>query len=88
MPNDFAKKVKNLSKAQARVMRLLSQGWGARLSHGAAVEINSERVCNVDTITVLVRLGLVYRDENTRYWHATPEGRKLSPNYQEPDLVQ
>lgn len=39
-----------LSPAQAKVMHWLSQGWGARVSHGTAVEINGERVCNVDTM--------------------------------------
>lgn len=38
-----------LSPAQQRVMLWLSQGWGARVSHGSAVEINGNRVCNVDT---------------------------------------
>jgi hypothetical protein len=39
-----------LSPAQQRVMLWLSQGWGARVSHGSAVEINGKRVCNVDTM--------------------------------------
>lgn len=69
-----------LSKAQAKVMLWLSQGWGARVSHGAAVEINGERFCNVDTMTALEMMGLVYRDES-RYWKATDEGKKLSPSY-------
>lgn len=70
-----------LSNAQEKVMLWLSQGWGARVSHGAAVEINGQRVCNVDTITTLVRLGLVERETRAPYWMATEEGRKLSPNY-------
>ncbi|HBP6378493.1 TPA: hypothetical protein L6A07_25260 [Pseudomonas aeruginosa] len=51
-----------LSPAQARVMQWLSQDWGARVSHGAAVEINGERVCNVDTMASLSRMGLVERE--------------------------
>lgn len=66
-------------------MELLSQGWGARVSCGASVEINGERVCNVDTMTVLVRMGLAERETRAPYWMATAEGRKLSPNYR-PDL--
>lgn len=73
-----------LTQAQARVMKWLSQKWSARVSHGSAVEINGQRVCNVDTMTALERLGLVKR-ELSGYWEATPEGRKFSPNYQEPE---
>ena len=29
-------------------MHWLSQGWGARVSSGAAVEVNGARICNVD----------------------------------------
>lgn len=70
-----------LSPAQARVMQWISQGWGARVSHGAAVEINSQRMCNVDTMTTLTKLGLVERDPDSRMWVATAEGRKLTPSY-------
>lgn len=78
-----------LSKAQARVMLWLSQNWSARVSHGAAVEINGERVCNVDTMTTLERYGLVTRSAETKCWEATAEGRKLSPSYcpHEPDQL-
>ena len=62
-------------------MDWLSQGWGARVSSGAAVEVNGERICNVDTMTVLVRLGLAERKSRPPYWMATAAGRKLSPNY-------
>lgn len=77
-----AKAKPKLSTAQSRVMLWLSQGWGARVSHGSAVEINGKRVCNVDTMATLTRLGLVERDSST-YWHATEAGKKLSPRYQE-----
>ncbi|WP_346798095.1 hypothetical protein R5M92_04240 [Halomonas sp. Bachu 37] len=70
-----------LSPAQQRVMRWLSQGWAARLSHGSAVEINGERVCNLDTMTVLVRLGLAERESRPPYWVATGEGRKLREHF-------
>lgn len=70
-----------LTPAQQRVMHWLSQGWGARVSHGCAVEINGERVCNVDTMATLTRLGLVERESRAPYWVATAEGKKLSPSY-------
>ena len=70
-----------LSPAQQKVMLWLSQGWGARVSHGSAVEINGKRICNVDTMAKLERLGLAERESRPPYWIATDEGRKLSPNY-------
>ena len=79
--NRSAIKMPKLTQAQKRVMHWLSQGWGARVSSGSAVEINGERICNVDTMGVLVRLGLAERESRPPYWIATPEGRKLSPNY-------
>lgn len=72
-----------LTKAQQRVMDWLSQGWGARVSHGAAVEINGTRVCNVDTMATLVRLGLAERETRAPYWMATEAGRMFSP-YRKP----
>ncbi|HBO5516269.1 TPA: hypothetical protein L4559_005199 [Pseudomonas aeruginosa] len=77
-----------LSKAQEKVMLWLSQGWGARVSHGAAVEINGERACNVDTMAALEKMGLVSRDPATRYWKATDEGKKLSPSYRDPESLE
>lgn len=70
-----------LTSTQLRVMHWLSQGWGARVSSGSAVEVNGERICNVDTMTSLVRMGLAERETRAPYWMATAEGRKLSPNY-------
>jgi len=74
-----------LSPVQTKVMLWLSQGWGARNSHGAAVEINGERVCNVDTMSALSRMSLVERESQHPCWVATDEGRKLSPNYTPPE---
>lgn len=82
-----AKAAPKLSPAQKRVMHWLSQGWGARVSHGNAVEINGDRVCNVDTMATLVRLGLAERESRPPYWMATAEGRKLSPNYR-PEQIE
>lgn len=78
-----------LTDAQARVMTWMSQGWSARTSHGSAVEINGERVCNVDTLAVLERHGLIKKDKTySNLWEATPEGKKLSPNYQPPEQIE
>lgn len=73
-----AKSIK-LTAAQARVMEWMSQGWSARVSHGSAVEINGVRMCNVDTLAALQRLGLIAKGTDSPYWEATPEGKKLSP---------
>lgn len=73
-----------LTSTQTRVMEWLSQGWSAWVSHGSVVEVNGERMCNVDTMAVLARLGLVSRDSGSGYWDATVAGKKLSPNFLEP----
>lgn len=75
-------KARKLTATQTEVMKWLSQGWDARVSVGAAVDINGKRVCNLNTINALVGLGLVAQDAQTRCWGATAEGKKLSPSYQ------
>ena len=64
---------KPLTKAQERVMVMMSRRWPAEQSGSMAVHINGQRVCNTDTMAVLERLGLVEKD--TRWtWKATPAG--------------
>lgn len=66
-------KTKPLTKAQERVMALMSRRWPANQSGSRAVHINGTRVCNTDTMTVLERNGLVEKD--TRWtWKATAAG--------------
>lgn len=69
---------KRLTPVQQEVMRWLSQKWSARVSAGAAVEINGKRVCNLSTMKALAKLGLVEQDD-TSCWVATSEGLKLCP---------
>lgn len=83
MTNSAAKP--KLSQVQATVMLWLSQGWGARVSHGSSVEINGERVCNLATLESLASKGLIERDPDGYYWHATDAGKKLSPGYVDQD---
>lgn len=71
---------KPLTPVQQEVMRWLSQKWSARISAGAAVEINGKRVCNLSTMKALAKLGLVEQD-GTLCWIATTEGLKLCPGY-------
>lgn len=63
---------KYLSKAQNRVMTLLSRRWTAE-TVGGSIHINGKRVCNIDTMTVLVRLGLIAKDSQW-IWKATASG--------------
>lgn len=67
-----------LTPTQAKVMKWLAGGWGARVSHGSAVEINGERMCNLNTLEALERLGLVSKPEDgDYYWMATAAGRQF-----------
>lgn len=52
-----------LSPAQERVMEWLNGGWDAHTYSGAAIEINGQRVCNLDTMEALIRKGLVVRTD-------------------------
>lgn len=62
-----------LTPAQERVMVLMSRRWSAHVSTSGRIEINGKGVCNMDTMTVLERLGLVEKD--TRWtWKATEAG--------------
>ena len=64
---------KPLTKAQDRVMTLMSQRWPASVAGSGAIHINGERVCNITTMNVLERQGLIEKD--TRWtWKATPAG--------------
>lgn len=69
-----------LTPTQHRVMDWMGKGWPAHQTHGNAVSINGKRVCNRDTINVLVRLGLVGAHPESRWtFVATPAGR-TDPN--------
>ncbi|WP_198537183.1 MULTISPECIES: hypothetical protein [Pseudomonas] len=70
-----------LTKTQWKVMRWLSQGWAARVSHGSVVVINGAKVCNADTMGALERFGLVASETAPGYWEATAAGKQLKPPY-------
>lgn len=76
-----------LTPTQERVMKWLSQGWDARVSHGSVVEVNGKRLCTLTTVNALERLGVVKQDPTTRCWEATKLGRQLSPKFRDSEVV-
>ena len=66
-----------LSAAQKRVMTWIGKGHAGRPSHGFAINVNGKRICNVDTMTALARMGLVKQDDQ-KQWVATKDGRELT----------
>lgn len=71
-----------LSDAQRRVMRWLEGGWITEPGAGMSIHVNGKRICNVDTMFALQRLGLVEQVDGhgpngklTGQWKAT-EKRK------------
>ena len=48
-----------LSEAQRRVMKWLGYGWKSEPGAGMAIHVNGKRICNVDTMVALQRMGLV-----------------------------
>lgn len=65
-----------LTAAQTRVMSWLGKGWTGRPAYGSVIEVNGQRICNVDTMTALSRLGLVIKGDDGQ-WAATENGKKL-----------
>lgn len=64
----------DLSGAQARVMSWVGKGWSAIPYSGSAYQVNGEKICNNDTLTVLERLLLVHRGEHGCFY-STAYGR-------------
>lgn len=68
-----------LSPAQARVMSLLLSGQIAYQAYGCAVLVNGKRICNLDTMTALVRKGLA-EEHRSYYWRATEQAKQEAGN--------
>lgn len=69
-----------LSSVQEEVMRWLRGGWTARVVYGAAVHINGERVCNLDTMEALIKRGLVVRSDRWTFRAASDATNKAADN--------
>jgi hypothetical protein len=65
-----------LTEAQKRVMSWIGKGWSARRSHGTVIEVNGERICNVDTMMALSRMGLAQQAQEGTC-AATDSGKNL-----------
>lgn len=63
-----------LTSAQERVMAWLGKGWTSEPGGGTSIHVNGSRICNVDTLKALERLGLV--EQRAR------DGRKLVGQWQ------
>ncbi len=66
-----------LTEAQKRVMKWIGRGWTAQPGAGSAIMVNGARICNVDTMMALCRVGLASKDE-FGHWVATPSGEALT----------
>lgn len=71
----------NLSATQQSVMKWVGKGWTAYPAGGTALTVNGKRICNLSTMVVLARLGLVEVDED-KCWNATEAGRSLAQEMQ------
>lgn len=72
-----------LSEAQRRAMKWLGYGWTSEPGAGMAIHVNGKRICNVDTMFALQRMGLVEQlEERGRklvgQWKATQDGSNLA----------
>lgn len=72
-----------LTDAQRRVMKWLGYGWESEPGAGMAIHVNGQRICNVDTLSALERMGLVEQKvlagrKLVGEWKATEAGRQLA----------
>ena len=73
-----------LTEAQRRTMKWLGYGWKSEPGAGMAIHVNGKRICNVDTMFALQRLGLVEQITDRRglklvgQWQATKAGAALT----------
>ena len=76
-----------LTDAQKRVMKWLGNGWTSEPGPGASIHVNGARICNVDTLHALERLGLVEQRavdgrKLSGAWQATQAGKNLTEDQQ------
>lgn len=72
-----------LTNAQKRVMMWLGKGWTSEPGAGTSIHVNGSRICNVDTLKALERMGLVeQRSHSGRQlvgeWQATLAGKEIA----------
>lgn len=75
---------KKLTPTQQRVLKWLHGGWEANAYNESIVEINGKKVCNIDTMTNLLKRGLIEKS-GERSWTAKKcktcqKPRKLNEN--------
>lgn len=59
--------MQKLSPKQEEVMAWVNGGWSLTCTRGCVVEVNGQRVCNLDTVTRLIKLGLVEKVDRFTY---------------------
>lgn len=72
--------VKKLTDAQKRVMKWIGRGWQTEPGAGSAIHVNGKRICNVDTMMSLQRLGLASKVDEY-HWAATPAGKAYTAEH-------
>lgn len=76
-----------LTDAQKRVMKWLGKGWTSEPGAGTSIHVNGSRICNVDTLMALERMGLVEQRLHggrklVGEWQATQAGKDLTQDQQ------
>lgn len=76
---------KRLTQTQLQVMKWLGKGWRSEAGAGQNVMVNGRKVCTMQTMQSLQKLGLVEVEPNTPIsptgipwsWQATESGKAL-----------
>lgn len=80
-----SKQRKRLTQPQLQVMKWLGKGWRSEAGAGQNVMVNGRKVCTMQTMHSLQKLGLVEVEPNTPIsptgipwsWQATESGKAL-----------
>jgi hypothetical protein len=65
-----------LSQKQQQVMTWANGGWELVCAHGCAVYVNGVHICNLDSVTKLIKLGLL--EQTGQFTYAKPKPPKTT----------
>jgi len=65
-----------LTQAQMKILRLIAGGFEANRGKGSAVVVDNRKICNIDTMTSLIKKGVLEQIEGG--WALTQDGSAIA----------
>lgn len=65
-----------LTQAQMKILRLIAGGFEANRGKGSAVVVDNRKICNIDTMTSLIKKGVLAQTEDG--WALTQDGSAIA----------